>query len=150
MFSRLLLLFIVIPIIEIYLLLAVGQQIGALSTIGLIILTAIIGAAMLRKQSIAALQRFQNQLQQGEMPAQALLEGLILLVGGLLLLTPGFFTDAVGFICLIPWTRQWLALYFSRRVQMAAMHPHTSPHQQNPRSNSHQPSTLEGEYKREE
>lgn len=152
MFPYLLLLFITIPIIEIYLLLVVGKQIGALSTITLVILTAIIGTAMLRSQNMATLQRFQNELQQGEMPAQALLEGLMLLIGGVLLLTPGFFTDAVGFVCLMPWTRQWLALYLSRRVQMAVMHAHSQPSPQpdNPRSNPHSPSTLEGEYKRED
>ncbi len=143
MLTRLLIIFITIPIIEIYLLFAVGGHIGIFPTLALIVLTAVIGTTMLRSQSVATLQKFKTQFEQGIMPQQALLEGLMILVGGLLLLTPGFFTDAIGFICLLPWTRQRLAAYFSRYIQMRTpQHPHThSPH-----SPPH--STIEGEYKR--
>ncbi len=152
MFSLILFLFITLPIIEIYLLLAVGQKIGVLPTLGLIILTAIIGMIMLRQQSIVTLQRLQNQLQQNEIPAQILIEGLMLLVGGILLLTPGFFTDALGFICLLPWTRQILAGYLSHRMQQAAAQQARSRTASSPPKppTPHPPSTIEGECKRED
>ncbi len=100
------LLFLIIPIIEIYLLIQVGSIIGAFYTILLIILTAIVGAFLLRAQGIATLRRVQENVAKGKVPAMEMLEGLMLLVGGALLLTPGFFTDALGFVCLIPTLRR--------------------------------------------
>ena len=87
------LLFIVMPIAEIAVLIQVGGAIGGWTTIGIVILTAVIGTAMLRQQGLATLNKAQMRAQQGEMPAQQLLEGLLLLIGGVLLLTPGFITD---------------------------------------------------------
>lgn len=109
-FRILFLLFIVVPLIEIYFLIQVGQHIGALSTILLCILTAALGAVLLRIQGILTLHRAQEKLRKGEIPADNLLEGLILLITGALLLTPGFVTDAIGFLCLIPSLRSLLAL----------------------------------------
>lgn len=106
------LLFLIIPIIEIYLLIQVGSVIGALYTILLIVLTAIAGAFLLRIQGIATLRRVQETVARGKVPAMELLEGLMLLVGGALLLTPGFFTDALGFICLIPVLRRFVIRLF--------------------------------------
>ncbi len=100
------LLFLIIPIIEIYLLIQVGSIIGAFYTILLIILTAIVGAFLLRAQGMATLRRVQENVAKGKVPAMEMLEGLMLLVGGALLLTPGFFTDALGFVCLIPTLRR--------------------------------------------
>jgi len=100
-----LLLFILMPIIEIAVLLRVGAAIGWLSTLGVVILTAIIGTVMLRQQGLATLTRAQQRLGAGEMPAEQMLEGVALMIGGVLLLTPGFVTDAFGFMCLIPPTR---------------------------------------------
>lgn len=100
-----LLLFILMPIIEIAVLLRVGSAIGWLSTLGVVILTAIIGTVMLRQQGLATLTRAQQRLGAGEMPAEQMLEGVALMIGGVLLLTPGFVTDAFGFMCLIPPTR---------------------------------------------
>ena len=102
----LLFIFIIVPVLEIYLLIKVGSAIGALSTIAIVILTAIIGTWLLRQQGLATLHRFQQNLGQGQLPAMELIEAMVLLFGGALLLTPGFFTDAVGFLCLIPVTRQ--------------------------------------------
>ena len=101
-------LFLVVPLVEIYLLLEVGSRIGALWTIFLIVLTAFVGARLVRLQGIATWQRFHTSLSQNELPALALVEGLCLLVAGALLLTPGFFTDAVGFAGLIPGIRRAL------------------------------------------
>lgn len=102
----LLLLFIVMPILEMWVLISVGQEIGALPTIGLVFLTAMIGLALLRRQGISTVMRAQQKMQAGEMPAREMAEGIFLAVGGALLLTPGFITDAIGFACLIPGLRQ--------------------------------------------
>ena len=149
MFPYILFLFISVPILEIYLLLAVGEQIGVFATVSLIIFTAILGTAMLRVQGTATLQKLQQQLAAHEMPAQALLEGLILLVGGVLLLTPGFFTDALGFLCLLPWTRQWGAAYFIQR-SLARAASAQAQYTQRPSGPPRQPNVMEGEYKRED
>jgi len=104
-----LILFIAMPIIEIAVLLRVGAAIGWIPTLGIVILTAILGTAMLRQQGLATLNKARQRMGAGEMPAQQMLEGLLLMIGGVLLLTPGFVTDVFGFACLLPWTRQWLA-----------------------------------------
>ncbi len=101
-------LIITVPLIEIYLLIKIGSVIGALPTILMVVLTAVLGAALLRQQGLAALQRFQIAIAKEEVPATELLEGVILLIGGILLLTPGFFTDAIGFLCLLPFSRKFI------------------------------------------
>lgn len=108
-FSLLAILFLAIPILEIYLLISVGSIIGVFPTILLVIATAVIGAFLLRQQGISTFMRFQQNLSSGQLPAKEMLEGVMLLVGGALLMTPGFFTDTIGFLCLIPFTRQWIA-----------------------------------------
>jgi len=109
-------LFIVMPIAEIAVLIQVGGAIGGWTTIGIVILTAVIGTAMLRQQGIATLNKAQQRMQSGEMPAQQMLEGLLLLIGGELLLTPGFITDFFGFCTLIPISRRFLAAKLSTGV----------------------------------
>ncbi len=101
----------IIPFVEIYVLLQVGGIIGAFPTIFLVVFTAALGAWLLRRQGFATWQRFQANLAQGVIPAYEMIEGPILLVGGALLLTPGFFTDMVGFACLIPALRRRIAQY---------------------------------------
>ena len=108
-FRILFLLFLSIPILEIYLLLEVGDRIGLFPTIGLVVFTAVVGVWLLRVQGFATLARAQASLSRGEVPASTMIEGVMLFIAGALLLTPGFFTDAVGFIFLIPMTRQWIA-----------------------------------------
>ncbi len=108
-------LFLIVPVIEIYLLIQVGGLIGAWPTIFLIILTAILGGWLLRNQGLATMERVQQTLARGEIPAIELLEGAMLLVGGALLLTPGFFTDTIGFICLIPILRRNVILWAMRK-----------------------------------
>lgn len=114
------LIFILLPIIEMAILIKVGTVIGALSTIGLVLLTAIIGAALLRQQGLATLLRANQRLNSGELPAREVAEGLILAVGGALLLTPGFVTDTFGLLCLLPFTRQWLAAHVLKRMVVAS------------------------------
>lgn len=110
-FQIVLLFFLAVPFVEIYLLLQVGSLIGAAPTIFLVVLTAVLGAWLLRQQGLATLQRFQASLAQGSLPAYEMVEGPILLVGGALLLTPGFVTDIMGFACLIPQLRRKIAQY---------------------------------------
>ncbi|MDH3355566.1 MAG: FxsA family protein, partial [Chromatiales bacterium] len=116
MFKLLLLIFILVPAVEIYLLITVGGIIGALPTIFLVIGTAVVGVQLLRQQGIATLTRLQNSVQQGELPTTVMLEGVILLLCGALLLTPGFFTDTIGFLMLIPHLRRWVIERLVRRV----------------------------------
>ena len=101
-------LFIVVPLIEIYLFTVVGAAVGGLFTVVLVILTAMIGVSLLRAQGSQTMARLQQQAAQGQLPADTLFEGAALLLGGALLLTPGFMTDSIGFLCLIPATRKSL------------------------------------------
>ncbi|MBT5578307.1 MAG: FxsA family protein [Porticoccaceae bacterium] len=102
------LLFIVMPVLEMWLLITVGTKIGALYTIGLVLLTAVVGAKLLREQGLDTLWRGRSKLQEGQLPAQEIAEGMIIAISGALLLTPGFFTDAVGFAGLIPPVRAYM------------------------------------------
>lgn len=114
--SVFLFLLIIMPIAEMALLIKVGGIIGVLNTVGLVLLTAVIGTWLLRQQGLATLLRANQRLNSGELPAKEVAEGLILAVGGALLLTPGFITDTVGFLCLIPGTRHWLAAQALKRM----------------------------------
>ena len=105
-FSIFALLFLAVPIVEIYLLIQVGSIIGVFPTILMVVGTAVLGAFLLRQQGLSTLTRFQNNMAQGQLPAMEILEGIILLVGGALLMTPGFFTDTIGFLCLLPFSRR--------------------------------------------
>lgn len=114
-FRILFLLFLSIPLLEIYILLKVGSSIGAFPTVVLVVLTAVVGVWLIRLQGFATLARAQASIARGEVPAQTMLEGVMLFVAGALLLTPGFFTDTIGFIFLIPVSRQWIAHALLRR-----------------------------------
>jgi len=119
------LLFIIIPIIEITVLIQVGQAIGAWYTVGLVLLSAFIGVNMLRHQGLSTLMRAQQRMDQGEVPGQEMAEGILLAVGGVLLVTPGFVTDVIGFSCLIPGVRRALIKpLMSRFTVVAATHRH--------------------------
>ncbi len=142
-----------VPVVEIYLLIQVGSLIGAISTILLILATAIIGAALLRQQGLSTLSRFQNNLSSGSLPAQELIEGILLAVGGALLMTPGFVTDAMGFFCLIPLSRKAFATYIMKRstVQMeAGMGGSGFSQSQQGAGSSHKDNTYEGEFVRKD
>lgn len=100
-----------LPLIEIWLLIAVGSRIGALATFLLLILAGFVGVLLLRHQGLATLSKFQQRMQRGEHPAQALQEGAIIGLGALLLLIPGFFTDILGLLCILPPTRHLIIQY---------------------------------------
>ena len=112
LFKILLILFLTVPLVEIAILIKIGKVIGAGYTIALVIGTAILGAALLRTQGISTLAKVQTNINQGQLPAIELIEGLILLISGVLLLTPGFFTDMFGFLALVPILRLRLAQTF--------------------------------------
>ncbi|MFW1677928.1 FxsA family protein [Pontibacter sp. JAM-7] len=114
------LLFIILPILEITLLIQVGQMIGTWNTVGLVLLSAFIGVNMLRYQSLATLARAQQRAQAGEIPGQEMVEGIALAVGGALLVTPGFVTDVIGFSCLLPYSRKWMAAQLMKRFTVVA------------------------------
>ena len=105
MFLLLLIIFIVIPVIEISLFIEIGSFIGSFNTILLIFTTALIGVYFVRQQGISTYSKLYNQLQNQEAPIQTMFEGLVILISGILLITPGFFTDTLGFLGLIPVTR---------------------------------------------
>ncbi|MGB5329777.1 MAG: FxsA family protein [Gammaproteobacteria bacterium] len=120
MFPLIAVIFLVVPIIEIYLLIQVGQVIGAGWTIFLVVFTAVIGVWLLRIQGLSTLMRAQQKMQQGELPAREILEGMGLVVAGALLLTPGFFTDTIGFFLLFPPTRIWLVSRIASRMVVSS------------------------------
>ncbi|AAR34135.1 FxsA family protein [Geobacter sulfurreducens] len=120
MLLRLFLIFSVVPIIELYLLIRVGKLIGALPTVALLLVVSLAGAWLVRSQGFVILRRIQDELAMGRLPAAGLLDGALVLLGGLLLLTPGFFSDVVGLFFIIPPTRavikQFLGLWLQNRL----------------------------------
>ena len=136
MLRNLFILFLLVPLIEIYFLIQVGEELGAGWTIFLVVATAFIGAGLLRMQGLSTMQRAQASITQGQLPALAMLEGLTLLVSGGLLLTPGFFTDLAGFLLLIPLVRQALIKRLIEKAQFSGYR--SSEHHRNP-------NTIDGE-----
>lgn len=133
MLARLILLFTAVPFAELALLLWIGGEIGVLPTVGLILATGILGAALARHQGLATWRRFEGALAAGRLPGRELLEGFLILLAGALLLTPGVLTDAVGFTLLLPPVRRWIVrrievrlrarLVVTRRGRAAAQEP---------------------------
>jgi UPF0716 protein FxsA len=110
----LVLLFIVVPVAEIYVIIQVGEAIGALPTVGLLVLDAFLGAALWRHQGRAAWRRFNQALAEGRVPGREVFDGAMVILGGALLLTPGFITDVIGALLLIPPTRSLFRTGVSR------------------------------------
>ncbi len=102
----LLLLFILVPVIEIYFFILIGGMIGVFPTLLFIVVTAVIGMKLLQTQSTLTIQRAQLMAQQGQPPTEPLLEGILIIISGFLLITPGFFTDGIGFLFLLPTPRR--------------------------------------------
>ena len=117
----LLLLFFIIPIVEMYLLIEVAQQIEVLPTVFLVMLTAVIGVAMLRQQGFSTLTRGISRLNQGELPAMEMFEGILLAVAGAFLITPGFLTDAIGFMLTLGPTRRIFARLLLHRFKLRSV-----------------------------
>ena len=108
--------FIGVPIVEMLILIEVSGLIGGLPTVALVVLTATIGVWLLRLEGLATMRRVQERMARAELPETELLEGAMLLMGGALLLTPGFVTDAIGFVCLVPVLRRPVARFLLARV----------------------------------
>ena len=124
-----LLVFFLTPIAEMYLLIEVAGYIDTLPTIGLVMLTAVLGVALLKRQGLATLTRGVGRLNQGQLPAQEMAEGLLLAVAGALLITPGFITDTVGFLLLFPPTRQLIAARLLKNVTVVGAEASFQAHQ---------------------
>lgn len=102
MFKKLLLIFIVVPLLELYILIKIGQLLGAEVTITLVLVTGILGAIFVRAQGFSLIRQVKQDLNEGKLPHKRLLEGVCILASGLFLLTPGLLTDLAGFMLLIP------------------------------------------------
>ena len=118
--AKLLLLFTVVPIIELVLLLEVGRRIGTAATLLLILVTGVVGAVLARRQGVAALGHIRAELADGQIPGPTIIDGVMILVAGALLITPGVLTDIVGFLCLVPATRRSIRTLLSRAFIRAA------------------------------
>lgn len=132
-----LILLLVVPLAEAWLLIKVGGQIGALPAIGLCVATAVVGAAFIRQQGLRTIREIQLAQAKGFLPARQMVEGMMLLMSGVMLMTPGFFTDAVGFSLLVPGLRARLA---QRTLAGLAQS----------RPDLRQPTVIDGEYRRED
>jgi UPF0716 protein FxsA len=149
------LIFVLVPVLELYVLIVVGGLIGAWATIALVLLTAIVGLALLRLQGMATFARGMRRLGQGQIPAGEMIEGMLLAVAGAFLLTPGFLTDIVGFVLLVPATRAKLSRSVLGRFQLGMLgpRPQGSPKgapQSSPQGSPLRPpgSVIEGDYER--
>lgn len=117
--ARLLLLFVAVPLIELALLIRIGQWIGLPATVALVVLTGVLGAALARRQGLAVIERVRGELADGHVPAGPLVDGLLILGAAAVLMTPGVLTDLVGFFCLVPAGRRWVKEHLKRRLERA-------------------------------
>lgn len=124
MLLKLLLLFTIVPIVELALLLEIGRRLGTLPTLALIVVTGFAGALLAKRQGLGVVRRVRSEMAAGQMPGAAIVDGVIILVAGALLITPGVLTDVFGFLCLVPATRRlmrvWLWRALSRAVRQGA------------------------------
>ncbi len=139
-------LFVGIPLLELYWLIEVGSVIGALPTLFLVVFTAVLGGMLVRMQGFSTALKVRDATARGEVPAIEMLEGAVLFIAGVVLLLPGFFTDVVGFLLLIPPLRQWLVIAGLKKLQVIRPHPH----QPGPEQEQAPPRVIEGEYRREQ
>ncbi len=170
MFRVLFLLFIIVPIIEITVLMQVGEILGVWPTIAIVVVSAWLGAKYVKQQGLATLQSVQTKMSQGEMPSEEIVAGLMLLIAGVLLVTPGFVTDIFGLSLLIPSVRLAIAIYIQKHIQLNQFSANSSFQQgsqegfqqgnvynneytqstENRPISHHQGETLEGEFERKE
>ena len=117
MLGYLMLLFTLVPLIELAILIKIGQHMGVAYTIGIVLLTGVAGAYLAKMQGLITLQKIQEDINQGIMPADKLFDGVLILCSGILLLTPGLLTDIIGFMGLIPLTRNLLKRWIKAKVE---------------------------------
>ncbi|MGG7092072.1 FxsA family protein [Shewanella indica] len=151
-FLIMLIIFVLIPVVELSVLIRVGEVLGSWNTVALVILTAVVGVSLVRSQGLSTLMSVQKKLAVGEAPGQEIVEGMMLAMAGILLLIPGFVTDLIGLILLTPITRAPLARYFYQRMQLkvvtgaqfrAGANPFEPPHQRGQGGD-----VFEGEFER--
>ena len=149
---KLFLLFAILPIVEIAILINVGEQIGGWYTVAIVILTAFAGAHLVRQQGLSTLMQAQKKMQAGTMPGQEMAEGLLLVIAGVLLVTPGFITDGIGFLLSLPMTRPLIAKglvkHLSLRVVSTSFDGNFA--QQQPFSRDKSDDIIEGEFERKD
>ncbi|MFI6908647.1 FxsA family protein [Nonomuraea sp. NPDC050394] len=141
--------FLVVPVLEIWVLIQVGSVIGGWTTVALLIADSLFGAWIVRREGRRAWRSINESLQSGRMPDKELADGGLILVGGALLLTPGFLTDIVGFLCVLPFTRPMMrrlgSWFFARRVKaMAAASPYANLGVPFPRADQNRPADPSG------
>jgi UPF0716 protein FxsA len=125
MIGTLLILFIVLPFVELYILIELGSSIGTLPTLGIVVLTGIAGAALAKHQGLSVLRRIQTEMSFGQMPEDVIFDGVLVLIGAVLLITPGILTDTTGFLLLIPVTRKlfkkYLKVWVNKKIKSGQM-----------------------------
>lgn len=142
-----LVLFIGLPLLEIYVLVEIGQVIGPLWTVALLLLVAALGSLLLRQQGLATLAKVQAALARGELPAGAILEGLVLLVAGVLMVTPGFVTDVMAFLCLLPPLRKGIVALLAHTLSLRVLGGGGGGTSRGPGAGPAGPQVLEGDYR---
>ncbi len=117
MLAALVVLFLVVPFVELFLIIQVGQAVGALPTIGILILVSVVGAWLVKREGVGVARRARAQVEAGHVPGRELVDAVLILFGGALLLTPGFLTDVLGFALLVPPVRGAIRAVASRRIE---------------------------------
>lgn len=118
MLMKLILLFTLTPLLELALLIEFGKQAGIGATLAIVVVTGLLGAILTKNQGLGIVHRIQQEINSGQLPTNALLEAVFILTGGLLLLTPGLITDAIGFCCLLPPTRKVMKEWLKKKIQL--------------------------------
>jgi UPF0716 protein FxsA len=151
---KLFLLFAILPIVEIAILINVGEQIGGWYTVAIVIVTAFAGAHLVRQQGLSTLMQAQQKMQVGTMPGQEMAEGLLLVIAGVLLVTPGFITDGIGFLLSLPMTRPLIAKgllkNLSIKVVNSSLDGNFTQHHQKSHSTDPSEDIIEGEFERKD
>ena len=117
MLGYLILIFTLVPLIELALLIKIGQYIGVGYTIGIVVITGVVGAYLAKLQGLLTLRRIQDDINEGRMPTDKLIDGVLILCSGILLLTPGFLTDLIGLMGLISLTRNWFKQWLKNKLR---------------------------------
>lgn len=142
------LLFVLFPFVELALLIKVGGLIGVLPTLLLLIASALLGSLLLRVAGLATAWRAREKLARGELPEQEMLEGMFIALGGGLLLLPGFISDLIGLVCLLPFSRRLLVNRLLRRIEEQAQRQRAFADDLAARSGQTRPNVIEGEFER--
>jgi len=148
MFARLFFIFTAVSLLEIFVLVKVGSFLGAFATILLVIVSALVGSALVRSQGLQLLTQLQQRVAAGEMPGQQLVEGMMLIITGVLLVTPGFVTDFCGLLLLQPSIRAKMAKVVMANININV--PHQSGGFSQHRTKSADDTVIEGEFERKE